>query len=93
MGVVIPERLGQNCERVLRATLESDFGKRLWKASLESDFGELEHSKLLVSWVKARAYRAAVGGERACNVHSTRVDIEILLVTKNSANVQIMNKT
>ena len=31
--------------------------------------------------VTPRAYRAAVGGERACN---PRVDGEILIVTKNS---------
>ena len=31
-----------------------------------------------------RAYRAAVGGERACNPHSANVDGEILIVTKNS---------
>ena len=31
-----------------------------------------------------RAYRAAVGGERACNPHSANIDGEILIVTKNS---------
>ena len=32
----------------------------------------------------SRAYRAAVGGERACNPRSANVDGEILVVTKNS---------
>ena len=34
--------------------------------------------------VTSRAYRAAVGGERACNPRSANVDGEILIVTKNS---------
>ena len=42
--------------------------------------------------VKPRAYRAAVGGERASNPHSANVDGEILIVTKNSTNVQHTGK-
>ena len=30
----------------------------------------------------ARAYRAAIGGERACNPHSANVDGEILINSK-----------
>ena len=35
-------------------------------------------------YIIPRAYRAAVGGERACNPRSANVDSEILIVTKNS---------
>ena len=42
--------------------------------------------------VPPRAYRATVGGERACNSHSANVDGEILIVTKNSTNVQHTGK-
>ena len=36
-----------------------------------------------------RAYRAAVGGERACNPRSANVDGEILIVTKNSKTFKL----
>ena len=35
-----------------------------------------------------RAYRAAKGGERACNVNSPYVDGEILHVTKNNTSAR-----
>ena len=38
-----------------------------------------------------RAYQAAKGGERACNVNSPRVDGEILNVTKNNASTHHVN--
>ena len=50
----------------------------------EQAVGKLGESKRLSSRCRQR---------EACNVHSTHVDIENLTVTKNSANVQIMNKT
>ena len=39
-------------------------------------------------YIQPRAYRAAVGGERACNPHSANVDGEILIVTKYRLPVQ-----
>ena len=39
-----------------------------------------------INWVGSRAYRAAEGGERACNTRSPYVDGEIQHVTKNKTS-------
>ena len=47
-------------------------------------YGMCTNAKAINHYVIPRAYRAAVGGERACNPRSANVDGEILIVTKNS---------
>ena len=59
---------------------------------LQRQFNQAIHSLAQTvstcSLIIPRAYRAAEGGERACNINSPYVDSEILYVTKNNTSAR-----